>query len=116
MKYKTFLNLLLTFAIGTEVWASPSKKMVMLGFDGMDPKLLQQFMQEGKMPNFERVIANGGENAAGIGTGVWGSTEEVGARLRASADARFEPGEADPAGHRRWRVAVERSKGWARLR
>ena len=30
-------------------------------------------------------------------------------------DARFEPGTADPAAHRRWRTAVERSKGWARL-
>jgi glycerol kinase len=53
--------------------------------------------------------------AAGIGTGVWSSPEEVGAQLRASADARFLPGHADPAAHRRWRVAVERSKGWARL-
>ena len=54
--------------------------------------------------------------AAGIGTGAWASTEEVGARLRQSADARFEPQPHDTAAHRRWRVAVERSKGWARLR
>ncbi len=54
--------------------------------------------------------------AAGIATGVWASPDEVGARLRASADARFSPEPADPAAHRRWRVAVERSKGWAALR
>jgi glycerol kinase len=54
--------------------------------------------------------------AAGIGTGLWSSPEEVGAQLRDAADARFTPGSADPAAHRRWRVAVERSKGWARLR
>ncbi len=51
--------------------------------------------------------------AAGIGTGLWASTDEVGERLRDSADARFEPRPADPAAHRRWRAAVERSKGWA---
>ena len=54
--------------------------------------------------------------AAGIGTGLWASPDEVGERLRASAEARFEPGEADPSAHQRWRVAVERSRGWARLR
>jgi glycerol kinase len=54
--------------------------------------------------------------AAGIGTGVWASPESVGTALRESAAARFEPGPHDNAAHRRWRVAVERSKGWARLR
>jgi glycerol kinase len=54
--------------------------------------------------------------AAGIGTGVWASPADVGARLRDSAAARFEPHPQDPSAHRRWRIAVERSKGWARLR
>jgi glycerol kinase len=54
--------------------------------------------------------------AAGIATGVWGSTGEVVERLRASADARFEPGTPNARAHGLWRVAVERSKGWARLR
>jgi glycerol kinase len=54
--------------------------------------------------------------AAGIGTGVWPSPESVGTALRESAAARFAPGPHDNAAHRRWRVAVERSKGWARLR
>jgi glycerol kinase len=53
--------------------------------------------------------------AAGIGTGVWSSPAEVADRLRSGADARFEPGPRDPSAHRRWRIAVERSKGWARL-
>lgn len=53
--------------------------------------------------------------AAGLGTGVWSSTDEVAAGLAGARDARFEPGTADPAAHRRWRTAVERSKGWARL-
>jgi glycerol kinase len=54
--------------------------------------------------------------AAGLGTGVWASIAEVGDQLSAAADARFEPRPHDPAAHRLWRIAVERSKGWARLR
>ena len=54
--------------------------------------------------------------AAGLATGVWASTDEVSTVLGASVDARFTPGPSDPAAHRLWRIAVERSKGWARLR
>lgn len=49
---------------------------------------------------------------AGLGTGVWSSTEEL--RGTWALDRRFEPvGPRDDAGYRRWRAAVERSKGWA---
>jgi glycerol kinase len=48
---------------------------------------------------------------AGLGTGLWGSQDELAAVV--GRDARFEPGPADTAGHRRWRAAVERAKGWA---
>ena len=49
---------------------------------------------------------------AGLGTGVWGSTEEL--RGTWALDRRFEPvGERDDAAYRRWRAAVERAKGWA---
>ncbi|MFI0431737.1 MAG: glycerol kinase GlpK [Candidatus Nanopelagicales bacterium] len=48
---------------------------------------------------------------AGLGTGVWSSQEELAATWR--EDARFTPGATDHKGHRRWRIAVERSKGWA---
>jgi glycerol kinase len=51
--------------------------------------------------------------AAGIATGIWDSTNDVGERLRAAAEARFDPKKPEPQGHRRWRAAVERSKGWA---
>jgi hypothetical protein len=40
----------------------------------------------------------------------------VGAQLNATTDARFDPQPHDPSAHRLWRIAVERSKGWARLR
>ncbi|MCU0266229.1 MAG: glycerol kinase GlpK [Actinomycetia bacterium] len=48
---------------------------------------------------------------AGLGTGVWASTDELASTWR--LDRRFEPGERDETGHRRWRAAVERAKGWA---
>jgi glycerol kinase len=48
---------------------------------------------------------------AGLGTGVWSSTDEIAATWR--LDQRFEPGTRDEAAHRRWRSAVDRAKGWA---
>lgn len=48
---------------------------------------------------------------AGLGTGVWGSMEELADTWR--CDRTFEPGVRDQQGHRRWRVAVERTKNWA---
>jgi len=35
------------------------KRLIILGIDGMDPQLLQQFMREGKMPNFTKLAAQG---------------------------------------------------------
>ena len=34
-------------------------KLVILGIDGMDPQLLRQYMQEGKMPHFSALEAGG---------------------------------------------------------
>jgi predicted AlkP superfamily phosphohydrolase/phosphomutase len=39
---------------------STHQKMVILGFDGMDPTLLQQYLDAGLMPNFKRVMGPGG--------------------------------------------------------
>ncbi len=36
-----------------------SKKVIVLGVDGLDPDLLTKFMAEGKMPNFTRLAAQG---------------------------------------------------------
>jgi glycerol kinase len=53
---------------------------------------------------------------AGLGTGVWSSTDEL--RETWQLDRCFSPrtdrATADAA-HRRWTEAVERSKGWALL-
>ena len=35
------------------------QKLIILGIDGMDPQLLEQFMREGQMPNFARLAAQG---------------------------------------------------------
>ena len=40
-----------------------SRKLIILGIDGLDPDLLTKFMAEGKMPNFARLA----EQGAGIG-------------------------------------------------
>src|SRR4051812_14519179 len=37
-----------------------NKKLVILGFDGMDPHLLQKWMGEGKLPNISRLAKGGG--------------------------------------------------------
>ena len=55
---------------------------------------------------------------AGLGTGVWSSTDELAATW--SLDRRFEPrsavdADAREAAYRRWRAAVDRAKGWADL-
>ena len=36
-----------------------TEKLIILGIDGMDPQLLDRFMQEGKMPNFARLAQQG---------------------------------------------------------
>jgi predicted AlkP superfamily phosphohydrolase/phosphomutase len=37
-----------------------TQKMVVLGFDGLDPDLVRQWVGEGKLPNFARLIQKGG--------------------------------------------------------
>jgi predicted AlkP superfamily phosphohydrolase/phosphomutase len=39
--------------------SSPTRKLIILGIDGMDPELLRQFMAQGKMPNFTALAARG---------------------------------------------------------
>lgn len=40
--------------------ATPSKKVIVLGIDGMDYRLTKKLMAEGRMPNFSRLAENGG--------------------------------------------------------
>ncbi len=39
--------------------ATGSRKLIILGIDGLDPDLLDKFMAEGKMPNFAKLAAQG---------------------------------------------------------
>ena len=63
-------------------------------------------------PSILETTGLGAAFLAGLGTGVWSSTEEL--RSTWELDRRFEPvGPRDEAAHRRWRDAVHRSKSWA---
>ncbi len=51
------------FPIACGTSAPPAKfkqKVVILGFDGMDPRLVEQWMKEGKLPNFQKLASKGG--------------------------------------------------------
>ncbi len=64
-------------------------------------------------PEIVETTALGAAFLAGLGTGVWSSTEEL--RETWALDRRFEPSgdrAAADAAHARWRDAVERAKGW----
>jgi glycerol kinase len=67
-------------------------------------------------PEIVETTALGAAFLAGLGTGVWSSTDDL--RHTWQLDRRFEPkgdrGAADAA-HARWAEAVTRSKGWANL-
>ncbi len=41
------------------LWAAAARKVVVLGIDGLDPKLLQGFVDQGALPNFQRLMAEG---------------------------------------------------------
>jgi len=49
--------LLMTCVSGA--FAEPAKKVFVLGVDGLDPTLLQSYLDQDKLPNFKRLIADG---------------------------------------------------------
>jgi glycerol kinase len=61
-------------------------------------------------PVVGETTALGAAFLAGLATGTWSSTRELGEVWR--LDRRFTPGPRDREGHARWRRAVERVKGW----
>ena len=67
-------------------------------------------------PRMVETTALGAAFLAGLGTGVWSSTDELREtwQLDRSFSPRTDRATADAA-HRRWTEAVERSKGWALL-
>ncbi|MDI2126133.1 glycerol kinase GlpK [Yinghuangia seranimata] len=61
-------------------------------------------------PKVSETTALGAAFLAGLGTGVWSGTDELAATWQ--LDARFEPGPRDDGAYARWRMAVEKAKGW----
>ncbi len=53
---KTLLPVLCLLCLTAHAQAG---RMVVLGFDGLDPKLTQQWMDEGRLPNFKRLSEDG---------------------------------------------------------
>jgi glycerol kinase len=66
-----------------------------------------------RRPQVRETTGLGAAFLAGLATGVWSSTDEL--RATWQLDRRFEPGARDDAGYTRWRAAVDRAKGWARI-
>jgi glycerol kinase len=65
-------------------------------------------------PTVHETTALGAAYAAGLATGVWDSLEEL--RANWGVDREFTPGweeERRAEGHRGWKKAVERTRGWA---
>ena len=60
-------------------------------------------------PQVHETTGLGAAFLAGLGTGVWSSTDELARTWQ--LQRRFEPRPRDEAGHRRWRAAVERRQG-----
>lgn len=65
-----------------------------------------------RRPEVTETTGLGAAFLAGLGTGVWSSTEELARTWR--LDRRFEPrpGARDDDGHRRWQAAVARARDW----
>ncbi len=58
MKTLTAIALLLALALALPAAA---QKVLVLGFDGMDPRLVAEYRDKGLMPAFDRVVAAGGQ-------------------------------------------------------
>jgi predicted AlkP superfamily phosphohydrolase/phosphomutase len=47
---------------------SPAKKVIVIGIDGMDPRLCTTMMREGRLPHLAKIAANGGFSPLGTST------------------------------------------------
>lgn len=68
MRYLRHALLLLAtccYAAGVSAAEASPARMIILGVDGMDPKLLEEFMQQGLTPNLSRLASTGGFIALG---------------------------------------------------
>lgn len=56
--FQAFLTVFLS-GCGVGKADSSAKKVIVIGFDGMDPQLLSQYMSEGRLPNFSKLAETG---------------------------------------------------------
>ncbi|MFK5955418.1 MAG: alkaline phosphatase family protein [Planctomycetota bacterium] len=54
------LKMVYRIATGAGKIKGETKRLVIIGFDGMDPRLAQRFMDEGRMPNMKALAEEGG--------------------------------------------------------
>ena len=59
MSARRVIMLLAILLVAAPAAAAELPSVVVLGIDGMDPDLLRQFVAEGRMPNFERLMREG---------------------------------------------------------
>ncbi len=53
------ISALMLVACGEKPPRTVASRLIILGFDGMDPKLAQQWMDDGSLPNFSKLAATG---------------------------------------------------------
>ncbi|NUP34230.1 MAG: glycerol kinase GlpK [Streptomycetaceae bacterium] len=62
-------------------------------------------------PKVRETTALGAAFLAGLGTGLWSTPDEIAATWQ--LDAEFTPGHRDDHAYDKWRLAVEKARGWA---
>src|SRR5205823_5470312 len=65
-----------------------------------------------RRPRVQETTALGAAFLAGLGQGVWSSTEELAAVWQLDREFQPDPSEETEAGYRGWRRAVERALRW----
>jgi len=72
LKHTALAATVLTASLSTQTARaakrSNGKKVVVIGFDGMDPKLCEELMDNGSMPNFDKLRKSGGYSRLGTTT------------------------------------------------
>ena len=61
MRTALLIIMLLAIVANSVAGAAEGPKVLVLGFDGMDPKLVEKFRARGLMPNFDAFLEGGGE-------------------------------------------------------
>src|SRR5712691_490111 len=59
MRRSLLLTLAIALFLGSTVSGAGRQKVIVLGFDGVDGRLTEQWMNEGKLPNLARLRAEG---------------------------------------------------------